>query len=62
MASTLDVMGSLLANHNAAVSHSYVLKQESAQLYPKGAGVDFGGGDAIDHIPYDGLVTILTLQ
>src|SRR5882762_8071101 len=37
---------SFVANHNAAVSHSYVLKQELAQLYPKGAGVDFGGGDA----------------
>jgi hypothetical protein len=45
----------------AIVPFVYTLKQESAQLYPKGTGTDAGSGSTVDHIPYDGVVNILTL-
>jgi hypothetical protein len=40
----------------------YTVHTESARLYDGGVGTDAGWGSDVDHVPYDGVVRILTLS
>ncbi|KIK00472.1 hypothetical protein K443DRAFT_100327 [Laccaria amethystina LaAM-08-1] len=44
-----------------SIQFPFVLGVQKVKLYPSGVGTDAGKGSAIDHIPYDGQVNILTL-
>lgn len=46
---------------SVSLKYPFVLGIQKVQLYPSGVGTDAGKGSAIDHIPYDGQVNILTL-
>jgi hypothetical protein len=61
MALTKDVRSSLDDFILVAMKHAYNIKVEQAQLYPSGVGTDASVGRAIDQVPYDGYVNIVTL-
>jgi hypothetical protein len=44
-----------------ATKRAYNIEVERAQLYPSGVGTDAGVGSAIEQVPYDGYVNIVTL-
>jgi hypothetical protein len=55
-----DLVAEFIAGASASLP-VYTIQIESAQLYSSGTGTDAGSGSSVDHIPYDGSVSILTL-